>query len=44
MAYPNIFDNNTTTLLISRLNKLNANSIALWGKMNIGQMLHHINL
>lgn len=44
MAYPNIFDNNTTALLISRLNKLNANSIALWGKMNIGQMLHHINL
>ncbi len=44
MTYPSIYENSTTTLLISRLNKLNANTEALWGKMNVAQMLHHVNL
>jgi hypothetical protein len=44
MTYPGIFENSTTTLLISRINKLNANTTPQWGKMNIGQMLHHVNL
>jgi len=44
MEYPSIFEKSTTTLLISRLNKLNTNTPAQWGKMNVGQMLHHVNL
>ncbi len=44
MTYPSIYESSTTTLLISRLNKLNANTKALWGKMNSPQMLHHLNL
>jgi hypothetical protein len=44
MEYPSIFEKSTTTLLISRLDKLNTNTPAQWGKMNVGQMLHHVNL
>ena len=36
MTYPSIYENSTTTLLISRLNKLNANTKALWGKKKKG--------
>jgi hypothetical protein len=44
MSYPSIYENSTTSLLISRLNKLNTNTPAQWGKMNVAQMLHHVNL
>jgi hypothetical protein len=44
MTYPSIYENSTTTFLISRLNKLNSNSAPQWGKMNASQMLHHLNL
>lgn len=39
-----IFDKENYEELVSRLQKLNANSTPLWGKMNVAQMLHHLNL
>ena len=36
-----IFDQATTAELISRIDKLNENSKALWGKMTVYQMLRH---
>lgn len=39
-----IFDRSTREELIQRINKLNENSVGLWGKMNIFQMLKHCTL
>lgn len=39
-----IFDKTTRDELISRINNLNENSRAQWGKMNIYQMLKHCTL
>jgi hypothetical protein len=39
-----IFDKTTRDELIVRINRLNENSIARWGKMNIYQMLKHCTL
>jgi hypothetical protein len=36
-----IFDKVTRDELTSRISNLNENSIAQWGKMNVGQMLEH---
>lgn|ERR1035438_5670561 len=36
-----IFDNTTRDELITRINSLNENSTAQWGKMNVSQMLRH---
>lgn len=36
-----IFDKTTRDELISRINTLNENSTAQWGKMNVNQMLKH---
>jgi Protein of unknown function (DUF1569) len=36
-----IFDKVTRDELISRINTLNENSMAQWGKMNVSQMLKH---
>src|SRR3954449_67796 len=36
-----IFDQTTRDELISRINNLNENSSAQWGKMNINQMIKH---
>jgi len=36
-----VFDKETRDELIRRINKLNENSTALWGKMNINQMMNH---
>lgn len=36
-----VLDKNIRDGLIKRINSLNGNSIALWGKMNIYQMLEH---
>ena len=44
MTYPSIYESSTTNLLVSRLNKLTANSAPQWGKMNAAQMLHHVSL
>lgn len=37
----NVFETNTTNELISRINQLSPSSPALWGKMNVAQMLAH---
>jgi Protein of unknown function (DUF1569) len=39
-----IFDKTTRDELITRINTLNENSTAQWGKMNIYQMLRHCRL
>ena len=39
-----IFDKANYDELNNRLQRLDATSTQLWGKMNIGQMLHHLNL
>ncbi|WP_184550702.1 DUF1569 domain-containing protein [Mucilaginibacter sp. FT3.2] len=39
-----IFDKATRTELIARINMLNENSTAQWGKMNVYQMLKHCSL
>ena len=39
-----IFDKNNYDGLINRLQKLNNSSTPAWGKMNVGEMLHHLNL
>lgn len=39
-----VFDKTTRDELISRMNTLNENSIAQWGKMNIYQMMKHCTL
>jgi hypothetical protein len=36
-----IFDKSTRDELIKRIDSLNENSIAQWGKMNVSQMLRH---
>lgn len=41
MSFPSIFESSTTQLLLERIEKLNNNSTALWGKMNVAQMLTH---
>jgi hypothetical protein len=44
MALPNIFTKNVADQLIQRIDKLNPTSHALWGKMNVAQMLAHCNV
>lgn len=39
-----IFDKSTRNELINRINTINANSKAQWGKMNVYQMLKHCTL
>lgn len=39
-----IFDKTTSEELVSRINKLNENSTAQWGKMTVYQMLKHCTL
>ena len=36
-----IFDEATRAALIGRINSLDENRAALWGKMNVYQMLRH---
>ncbi|MBI1184352.1 DUF1569 domain-containing protein [bacterium] len=40
----NIFDIECTAKLIERVNSLNPESKALWGSMNVAQMLAHVNV
>lgn len=44
MAYLNAFDPATTTHSIERIEKLSPESKAEWGKMNVSQMLAHLNV
>lgn len=39
-----VFDNSVREELISRINLLDENSIAKWGKMNVYQMIKHCTL
>ncbi|MFL5787991.1 MAG: DUF1569 domain-containing protein [Flavisolibacter sp.] len=39
-----IFEKSSYENIIDRLGKLTRNSTPLWGKMNVSQMLHHLNL
>ena len=38
-----IFDTASNAAIITRINKLTPESQAVWGKMNVGQMLKHTN-
>ena len=44
MALPNIFSKEVSDSIIARINQLNPNSQAKWGKMNVAQMLAHCNV
>jgi hypothetical protein len=44
MTMKTIFDKTTSDELISRINALNENNTAQWGKMNIYQMVKHCRL
>jgi hypothetical protein len=44
MALPNIFNSETTEIILKRLENLDANSQPKWGKMNASQMLAHLNI
>jgi Protein of unknown function (DUF1569) len=41
MALPNIFTQTVSDAVIQRINQLNAQSQAKWGKMSVAQMLAH---
>lgn len=41
MALPSIYSKETTLLLQQRIDALTPNTPALWGKMNVAQMLSH---
>ena len=40
----NTFDSSTTDSVLARLEKISANTQPLWGKMNVAQMLAHLNV
>jgi len=40
----NVFDARETAVLIDRINRVQADTAPLWGKMNAGQMLAHCNV
>lgn len=44
MALPNIFSQKVANEFIARINQLQPNTPALWGKMNVAQMLAHCNV
>lgn len=39
-----VYDKSTRDELIARINSLNENSTAMWGKMNVYQMLKHCSM
>lgn len=39
-----VFDHANREQLANRLNSLKASDTPIWGKMNVSQMLHHLNL
>lgn len=44
MELKNTFDHSTTEVVLKRLDKLTSNTQPQWGKMNVGQMLAHLNV
>ncbi|MFK7946805.1 MAG: DUF1569 domain-containing protein [Saprospiraceae bacterium] len=43
-SFPNVFEVSTVETMKSRINKLSADTVPQWGKMNAGQMLAHLNV
>lgn len=44
MTYPNIFTPEVSNQMIARIDSLNNETKALWGKMNVSQMLAHCSV
>jgi len=44
MALPNIFSQDVSNQIIERIQALKPNSLPLWGKMTVAQMLAHCNV
>ncbi len=44
MALPNVFEKPATDQLLQRIDELTPQSQGLWGKMNVAQMLAHLNV
>jgi hypothetical protein len=44
MALPNIFSKEVSEQMIARINKLSATTTPQWGKMDVAQMLAHLNV
>lgn len=44
MALPNIFQKSVSDLIIKRIENLKPTTPAIWGKMNVSQMLAHNNV
>jgi len=44
MNLPDIFNKEVSNTLVERINKLTAESLPLWGKMNVSQMFAHCNV
>ncbi|OAV45982.1 DUF1569 domain-containing protein [Lewinella sp. 4G2] len=44
MTYPSVFEPAVTQSLIDRVEKLSPDTQPGWGKMNVGQMLAHVNV
>lgn len=42
MSFPSIFESETSQQLFTRIDALKPDSPALWGKMNVAQMLAHL--
>lgn len=44
MALPDIFSRSVSDQVIERINRLTPATVPRWGKMNVGQMLAHVNV
>ncbi len=44
MTFPNIFQQDTVSSLINRIDQINADTVPQWGKMNASQMLAHTSV
>jgi hypothetical protein len=44
MTIPSVFSKETSATIVARINQLSASSVALWGKMDVAQMLAHCNI
>ncbi len=44
MALPSVFNNQTTQQCLTRLEKLTPSTAPQWGKMDVAQMLAHVNV
>lgn len=44
MNIPNIFDKNVSDQMLGRIKSLSKNNTAQWGKMDVAQMMAHLNV